>query len=213
MTSQRLGFLIVNACCSFPLLLSFRLPLRSSTLDRIQKLVFFSTQGNTGIRDRGDPYSFTAAILGDLHLDPRYMGDYENGRRHFEPILKDKNGNPRPNTCVVSLGDLGESKSISPETTSELFAGTTACFKLAREYLDGFAVPFEVVGGNHDLEGIDEFPTDQANLEAYLRILGKPTPQFKRLIAEKTMLVGLGSTVFRNAQYTSHEVFIDDEQV
>jgi hypothetical protein len=49
--------------------------------------------------------------------------------------------------------------------------------------------------------------------QAYLNILGKPTPQFKRLIAEKTLLVGLGSTVFRDAVYTSHEVFIDDEQV
>lgn len=70
-----------------------------------------------------------------------------------------------------------------------------------------------MVGGNHDLEGIDEFPTDETNLAAYLKIMGKPTPQFKRLIAEKTMLVGLGSTVFREARYTSHEVFIDDEQV
>ena len=63
------------------------------------------------------------------------------------------------------------------------------------------------------LEGIDEFPTDAANLEAYLRILGKPTPQFKRLISEKTLLVGLGSTSFRTAPFTSHEVCIDDEQI
>lgn len=39
---------------------------------------------------------------------------------------------------------------------------------------------------------------------------GKETPQFKRQIAEKTLLVGLGSTVFRSAKYTSHEVTIDD---
>lgn len=31
-----------------------------------------------------------------------------------------------------------------------------------------------------------------------------------RQIAEKTLLVGLGSTVFRDAKYTSHEVTIDD---
>ena len=37
--------------------------------------------------------------------------------------------------------------------------------------------------------------------------------QFKRQIAEKTLLVGLGSTVFRSAKYTSHEVTIDDEQL
>ena len=37
--------------------------------------------------------------------------------------------------------------------------------------------------------------------------------QFVREIAEKTLLVGLGSTVFRTAKYTSHEVTIDDEQL
>jgi hypothetical protein len=41
----------------------------------------------------------------------------------------------------------------------------------------------------------------------------KPTPYFKRLIGDKTLLVGLGSTVFRDAVYTSHEVYIDDAQV
>jgi hypothetical protein len=85
--------------------------------------------------------------------------------------------------------------------------------KLAADYLEGFNVPYEVVGGNHDLEGIDEFPTDQENLNAFLKSFKKPTPQFKRQIAEKTLLIGLGSTVFRDAVYTSHEVYIDDEQV
>lgn len=50
-------------------------------------------------------------------------------------------------------------------------------------------------------------------MEAYLRILGKPTPQFIGEIAPKVLLVGLGSVVFRDAVYTSHEVFIDDEQI
>ena len=48
---------------------------------------------------------------------------------------------------------------------NELFAGTTRCHELAAEFLTGFGVPYEVVGGNHDLEGIDEFKTDKANLE------------------------------------------------
>ena len=60
---------------------------------------------------------------------------------------------------------------------------------------------------------MDEFPTDAENLKCYLETLGKPTPQFKRIIADKIMLVGLGSTVFRDARYTSHEVIIDDDQV
>ena len=100
-----------------------------------------------------------------------FISDHVEGREHFKKILDGKK-----NTAVVSLGDLGESKPVV-DGSSELFAGTTGCLKLAREFLDGFGVPFEVVGGNHDLEGIDEFPTDESNMEAYLRILGKPTPQ------------------------------------
>jgi hypothetical protein len=152
---------------------------------------------------------YTIAILGDLHFDPRFMDDHIEGREHFRGILED---GAKPQSAVVSLGDLGESKPVF-EDTIELFAGTTKCFELAREYLDGFKVPFEVIGGNHDLEGIDEFPTDKVNLEVYMRILGKKTPQFIREIAPKVLMVGLGSTVFRDSRYTSHEVFIDEAQV
>mmetsp|Transcript_1056 Transcript_1056/g.1748 ORF Transcript_1056/g.1748 Transcript_1056/m.1748 type:complete len:538 (-) Transcript_1056:280-1893(-) len=151
---------------------------------------------------------YTIGVLGDLHLDPRYMEDHYAGREHVLKILED---GKRPNSCVVSLGDLGESKSV--DETKQLFAGTSSCLKLARDYLDGYKVPFEVVGGNHDLEGIDEYSSDEENLEAYLKAFDKPTPYFKRLIAHKTLLVGLGSTVFRDAVYTSHEVYIDDAQV
>ncbi len=155
--------------------------------------------------------AYTIGIVGDLHLDPRYMDDHIAGREHFKKILN-ADAQSKDNSAVVSLGDLGESKPCE-EGTSELFAGTTRCFELAHEFLDGFGPKYEVVGGNHDLEGIDEFPTDASNLEAYLRILNKDTPQFCRQIAEKTLIVGLGSTKFRTAQYTSHEVCVDDEQV
>ena len=117
----------------------------------------------------------------------------------------------------MSLGDLGESKDCTGSGT--LFAGTTECHKLAADYLNGYGQKFDVVGGNHDLEGIDEFFTDEANLEAYLRELGavencdKKTAQFCHEVAEKTVLIGLGSTKFRSAQFTSHEVVVDDEQV
>ncbi len=158
------------------------------------------------MREEGE---FTLAILGDLHLDPRSMDDHYTGRDHFMKNVLD-NGN-KENAAVVSLGDLGESKDCT--NSGSLFAGTSECFKLAREYLDSFKVPFEVIGGNHDLEGIDEFPTDAENLDAYLKAFDKPTPYFKRQISEKTLIVGLGSTVFRDALYTSHEVYIDDEQV
>jgi Calcineurin-like phosphoesterase len=198
-------------------ILSFRIPaiLRHARGLQQNGLSFMqmASSDNLLTNRNNDPSAFIVGVLGDLHLDPRHMEDHLTGRAHFESILKDEKGHPRPSACLVSLGDLGESKSISPETSTELFSGTTACFHLAKGYLDGFGVPHEVVGGNHDLEGLDEFPTDQANLDAYLQVLGKSTPHFKRLIAEKTLLVGLGSTVFRGAQFTSHEVFIDDKQV
>jgi hypothetical protein len=152
-----------------------------------------------------DGQTFTIAILGDLHLDPRYMDDHIAGREHFLPILTGKDGLPKKRSCVVSLGDLGESKPVKPDS-KELFAGTSDCFKLARNFLDGFKVPFEVVGGNHDLEGIDEFATDEVNLAAYLKAFDKPAAQFRRDLADKVALIGLGSTAFRTAQYTSHEV-------
>jgi len=150
---------------------------------------------------------FTLAILGDLHLDPRDLDHSFEGRDHFKKIFSETDSSK----FVVSLGDLGESKDCTG--SGSLFAGTTECFKLSRDFLDGFGEGFDVVGGNHDLEGIDEFPTDEENLEAYLSILGKKTPQFCHEIAEKTLVVGLGSTAFRSAKYTSHEVVVDDEQI
>jgi len=155
---------------------------------------------------------YTVAVVGDLHIDPRKMEDYHTGREHWMPIInesKEKHGN----VALVSLGDLGESKSVRPDETSELFAGTTECHEVASEFLGSFGVPYEVVGGNHDLEGIDEFDTDEGNLEMFMRVHNKPSPHFSRLIAEKTLLVGLTSTVFRSAKYTSHEVTVDKKQL
>jgi hypothetical protein len=84
---------------------------------------------------------------------------------------------------------------------------------MAAEFLSSFDVPYDVVGGNHDLEGLDEFETDKENLDMYLKAHNKETPQFCREVADKTLLVGMGSTLFRDAQYTSHEVTIDQAQI
>lgn len=161
-----------------------------------------------------DESSFLVGVLGDLHIDPRKMDEYQEGHDHWIPIFqraKEAHGN----TALVSLGDLGESKNCehNPQNPSELFAGTTLCHEMAAEFLRSFDVPYEVIGGNHDLEGIDEFRTDQENLEVFMKAHGKPTPQFCREIADKTLLVGLGSTIFREAPYTSHEVIIDQAQI
>lgn len=154
---------------------------------------------------------FCVGVLGDLHMDPRKMEDYGIGRGHFLPIFEDA-ASRGVNAALVSLGDVGESKPVK-EGSDELFAGTTECHELAADFLGSFNVPYEIVGGNHDLEGIDEFATDQENLDMYLRVHKKDGPMFVREIADKTLLVGMGSTVFRTAKYTSHEVTIDDEQV
>jgi len=167
----------------------------------------FATPGLTVAAPVAAPVSASLRVLGDLHLDPRDMDHSYEGQAHFKKIFD----GTKTKKFLCSLGDLGESKDCTQ--TKQLFSGTTECFKLAREYLDGYGVPFDVVGGNHDLEGIDEFGTDEENLEAYLKFLGKETPQFCHEIAEKTLVVGLGSTAFRTATYTSHEVSIDKKQL
>jgi hypothetical protein len=91
---------------------------------------------------------FVVGILGDLHMDPRKMEDYVTGREQWLPIFEEAKSS-HGNAALVSLGDLGESKSVRPDETSELFAGTTECHELAAEYLGSFGVPYEVVGGNH----------------------------------------------------------------
>ena len=62
---------------------------------------------------------FTIAVLGDLHLDPRKMEDYQTGREHFLPILQDAKSRGVA-TALVSLGDLGESKSVWTTPTPPL---------------------------------------------------------------------------------------------
>lgn len=93
---------------------------------------------------------FVVGVLGDLHIDPRKMEDYEIGRSHFLPILEEAKAR-HGNAAIVSLGDLGESKNCdhNPTNPSELFAGTTICHEMAAEFLGSMGVPYEVVGGNH----------------------------------------------------------------
>jgi hypothetical protein len=168
--------------------------------------------------DKGgfDETSFLVGILGDLHIDPRKLDEYEDGAADWRPIFEAAQ-EAHGNTCLVSLGDLGESKNCDHNDANpdELFAGTTLCHEMAADFLGNICpgVPYEVIGGNHDLEGIDEFKTDRENLDVFLKSHNKPTPQFCRQVAEKTLLVGLGSTSFRDAPYTSHEVIIDQEQI
>lgn len=104
--------------------------------------------GKPGALRMASSDEFTVGILGDLHIDPRKMEDYVTGREHWLPIFEEAKAK-HGNVALVSLGDLGESKSIRPEETNELFAGTTECHQIAAEFLGSFGVPYEVVGGNH----------------------------------------------------------------
>ena len=129
----------------------------------------------------GDEYCI--GILGDLHIDPRKMEDFETGREQWMPIF-DEGKEQHGNVAMASLGDLGESKSVRPKETSELFARTTECHTIAADFLGSFNVPCEVVWGNHHFEGLDEIETDKENLAMFLDKHGKPTPQFVREMAE-----------------------------
>lgn len=158
------------------------------------------------------PHSLSLPLY--YSIDPRKLEDYKEGREQWLKVF-DEEKERTENIALVSLGDLGESKFCdhNPHNPDELFSGTSLCHKIAANYLSSFKVPYEVIGGNHDLEGIDEFKTDEENLDAFCKAHNKPSAQFCRQIADKTLLVGLGSTVFRDAPYTSHEVIIDDAQI
>jgi hypothetical protein len=70
-----------------------------------------------------DESSFLVGILGDLHMDPRKLEDYEQGRDHWLPIF-DRAKQAHGNVAMVSLGDLGESKNCdhNENNPTELFA-------------------------------------------------------------------------------------------
>jgi len=75
--------------------------------------------------DEATASEYIVCVVGDLYMDLRKMEDYIIGREQFAPIVAD--AKKKGNCSLVSLGDLGESKSVRPQETSELFAGTTKC--------------------------------------------------------------------------------------
>ena len=114
------------------------------------------------------------------------------------------------NCHLVSLGDLGR-KDIRHEPGD---AGTTKSFQDAKDFFDSFSsITYNLVTGNHDLEGLDEFDTDEGNLQAWMDCFGKDKPYFSKQIGPKTLLVGLSTVRFRNSPHSSHECHVDDEQL
>eukprot|EP00520_Triparma_pacifica_P002166 CAMPEP_0118637670 /NCGR_PEP_ID=MMETSP0785-20121206/3273_1 /TAXON_ID=91992 /ORGANISM="Bolidomonas pacifica, Strain CCMP 1866" /LENGTH=288 /DNA_ID=CAMNT_0006528865 /DNA_START=72 /DNA_END=934 /DNA_ORIENTATION=- len=125
---------------------------------------------------------------------------------------------PTPSTYMVSLGDLGR-KEIRHLPGD---AGTTESFKMAKEYLDGFDFPYGVITGNHDLEGLDEFASDDDNIIAFHDVFhtaelhgsSTPTePYWCKELSDDVILLGLCTTRFREAVHSSHEVYVDDVQM
>ena len=86
--------------------------------------------------------------------------------------------------CSTVRPPQNETKSVDPDNTAELFAGTTACHELAAGFLGSFGVPYDVVGGNHDLEGIDEFQTDRA-VRARARARGRESASVRERANER----------------------------
>ena len=137
------------------------------------------------------------------------MNAGELSETQLEMMLQKKKHGELFNSHLVSLGDLGR-KDIRHEPGD---AGTTKSFIDAKEFLDGFHLPYDLVTGNHDLEGLDEFTTDEDNLKAWMDCFGKDTSYFSKHVGERTLLVGMSTVRFRNSPHSSHECHVDDEQL
>lgn len=140
-------------------------------------------------------------------LEEKRAGDLSVSE--FEMLRHYRSYGDLANCYLVCLGDLGR-KDIRHEPGD---AGTTKSFLDAKDFLDGFGVPFELVTGNHDLEGLDEFDTDEKNLQVWMDCFNKETPQSSRQIGERTLLLALSSVRFRDAPYSSHEIDVGDDQL
>lgn len=144
--------------------------------------------------------SFSVAIMGDLHLSakPDELALFNEARDQLREMARNASEAPR----VVQLGDLGNYDPGWP--------GSNPCFAVARDYLQGFALPTALVLGNHDLEG-DEFETDEANLAAWHAYFGQR--HYWTADVGPATLIGLSTTRFRSNPFSVHEVHIDEEQM
>ncbi|CAE8662088.1 unnamed protein product [Polarella glacialis] len=70
-------------------------------------------------------------------------------REHFKKILAE---GPDSKCWDYTATRLMSEHAFFHSLIQVALGGTTECFKLAKEFLDGFGPKFDVVGGNHDLE-------------------------------------------------------------
>lgn len=185
----------VQAMIDFPLLAS-----SSTSLSEEQSLPFALTGNQIEAWENAPVKDLTLEQLEMLVARKRY------GLTSVSPL-----GDPS-SYCMVSLGDLGR-KDIRHEPGD---AGTTKSFLDAKEFFshpEFGNIPFELVTGNHDLEGLDEFDTDEMNLQAWMDCFSKETPQFSRYLGNRTLLLGLSTVRFRASPYSSHEVHVNRRQI
>jgi hypothetical protein len=189
------------------------LPSRSSPRDASIRINDSSNINNTAISFLSNSHvvpTTTNETVRDIVSQIQNFRAADLSLAQLELILEYKRGGQYLHSYLVSLGDVGR-KDIRHEPGD---AGTTQSFIDARSYLQRFGnIPVEIVTGNHDLEGLDEFQSDQDNLQAFMDCFHKPTPQFARYIGERTLLLGLSTTRFRDAPYSSHEVHVDNTQI
>jgi len=145
--------------------------------------------------------NFAVSILGDLHIskNPKELTLFNEARDQLRTMVTQDGIDA---SRVVQLGDLGNYDAGWP--------GSSACFDLASQFLNSFALPTAMVLGNHDVEG-DEFETDEANLAAWHSTF-KQRHYWSADLGPAT-LIGLSTTRFRSNPFSVHEVHIDEEQM
>jgi Calcineurin-like phosphoesterase len=145
--------------------------------------------------------NFSVAIMGDLHIsrNPEELTLFNEARDQLR-IMVTQDGIDA--SRVVQLGDLGNYDAGWP--------GSSACFDLSRQFLEGFALPTAMVLGNHDVEGA-EFETDEENLGAWHSTF-KQRHYWSADLGPAT-LIGLSTNRFRSNPFSVHEVHIDEEQM
>jgi len=191
---------------------------RQDCLDALERLSLVPSPPASTISDKSTKDARASELLVSNQLlealKERRAGDLS--LTQLEMLLEYKKEIERNKSCkflkchLVSLGDLGR-KDIRHEPGD---AGTLLSFQQAKYFFEGFGgIPYEVVTGNHDLEGLDEFETDTENMQAFLKVFQKPTPHFCKQVGDKTILVGLSTVRFRDSPFSSHECHVDDEQL
>lgn len=156
-----------------------------------------------------DPFSDDNLTVHQLVEDIKDLGASQLSVHQLSILLENKIQGDKLKCHLVSLGDLGR-KDIRHEPGD---AGTSKSFRDAKQFLDGFGLDYDIITGNHDLEGLDEFATDQDNLNAWMTTFDKKTSYFMKYIGEKTLLLGLSTVRFRDAPHSSHECHVDQGQL